>query len=119
MSSRVAAVVIDAVHPRLVADFWCGVLGWQVVGEEDGVLSIAAADGSSPTIDVAPVPKTKTVRNRLRVVLRFDDLPAADELGRLLDLGARRAEPPGVDGRWAVLCDPEGNEFCVLGQRRG
>jgi hypothetical protein len=115
MSSRIAAIAIDAVQPRVVADFWCNVLGWQVVGEDDGVISIAPADGSWPTIDVAPVPEDKTVKNRLHLDLRADGVPASDELERLLGLGARRADVgQGAGAAWVVLSDPEGNEFCLL-----
>jgi len=31
MSSRIAVIAIDAVEPRVVADFWCAVLRWRVV----------------------------------------------------------------------------------------
>ena len=115
MTCRIAAIAIDAVQPRVVADFWCDVLGWHVVGEADGVLSIAPADGSWPTIDVAPVPESKTVKNRLHLDLRADGVPTADELERLLGLGARHADVgQGADATWLVLSDPEGNEFCLL-----
>jgi len=115
MSSRIAAIAIDAVQPRVVADFWCSVLGWRVVDEEDGVVSIASADGSWPTIDVAPVREGKTVKNRLHLDLRADGVPTGDELERLLDLGARRVGVgQGADATWVVLSDPEGNEFCLL-----
>ncbi len=115
MPSRIAAIVIDAVQPRAVADFWCSVLGWQVVDEDDGVISIAPADGSWPWIDVVPVPERKTVKNRLHLDLRADGMPTGDEVERLLGLGARRANVgQGADATWLVLADPEGNEFCVL-----
>ena len=37
------------------------------------------------------------------------------EIGRLLALGARRADigQTGAES-WTVLADPEGNEFCVI-----
>jgi hypothetical protein len=115
MSSRIAAIAIDAVQPRVVADFWCSVLGWRVVDEDEGVITIAAADGSWPTIDVVPVPEEKTVKNRLHLDLRADGMTTGDELERLLDLGARRADVgQGADATWVVLSDPEGNEFCLL-----
>jgi hypothetical protein len=115
MSSRLVAIAIDAVQPRVVADFWCSALGWQVVAEDDGVISIASADGSWPTIDVAPVPEGKTVKNRLHLDLRADGVPTVDELERLLGLGARRVDVgQGADATWVVLSDPEGNEFCLL-----
>jgi hypothetical protein len=115
MSSRIAAIAIDAVQPRVVADFWCSVLGWQVFEEDDGVISIAPLDGAWPRIDVAPVPEHKTVKNRLHLDLRADGMPTADELERLLDLGARRVDVGQAPGAtWVVLSDPEGNEFCLL-----
>lgn len=115
MSSRIAAIAIDAVHPRVVADFWCSVLCWQVLEEDDDVISIGPPDGSWPMIDVVPVPEKKTVKNRLHLDLRADGAPTADELERLLDLGARRVDVGQAPGAtWVVLSDPEGNEFCLL-----
>ncbi|HSJ19681.1 MAG TPA: VOC family protein [Nocardioidaceae bacterium] len=115
MSSRLAVIAIDAVRPRVVADFWCAVLGWHVVEEDDEGISIAPPDGSSPTIDVLAVPEGKTVKNRLHFDLRADGLTTAEELERLLALGARRADVgQGADVSWVVLADPEGNEFCLL-----
>ena len=116
MASRIAAIAIDAVQPRVVADFWCSVLGWRVVDEEDDdVISIGPPDGSWPMIDVVPVAEKKTVKNRLHLDLRADGAPTADELERLLDLGARRVDVGQAPGAtWVVLSDPEGNEFCLL-----
>jgi hypothetical protein len=92
MSSRIAVITIDAVQPPVVADFWCSVLGWQVLEEDNGVITIASPDGSWPLIDVVQVPESKTVKNRLHLDLRADGMPTADELERLLDLGARRVD---------------------------
>ena len=39
----------------------------------------------------------------------------AAEVERLIGLGARRADAGQGTQPWAVLADPEGNEFCVLG----
>lgn len=115
MSSRIAVIAIDAVQPRVVADFWCSVLGWQVVEEDDSVISIAPPDGWWPTIDVVAVPEKKAVKNRLHLDLRADGMTTPDELQRLLRLGARRTDVgQGPDVTWVVLCDPEGNEFCLL-----
>ena len=115
MSSRISSIAIDAAEPRVIADFWCRVLDWRVIDEEDGVISIGPADGSWPTIDVVPVPEKKTVKNRLHLDLRADGTSTADELQRLLDLGARRTDVgQGPDVTWVVLSDPEGNEFCLL-----
>lgn len=115
MPSRIAAIALDAVHPRVIADFWCSVLNWRVVEEDSEGISIAPPDGSWPTIDVFAVPEGKTTKNRLHVDLRADGVPTAEELEWLLGLGARRIDVgQGPDVSWVVLADPEGNEFCLL-----
>jgi hypothetical protein len=115
MPSQIAVIAIDAVQPRVVADFWCSVLGWQVVEVDDSVISIAPPDGSWPMIDVVAVPENKTVKNRLHLDLRADGVSTTDELERILSLGARRTDVgQGSDATWVVLSDPEGNEFCLL-----
>jgi hypothetical protein len=115
VASRIAVIAIDAVEPRVVADFWCQVLGWRIVDEDPDGVSIAAADGSGPTIDVLVVPEGKAVKNRLHLDLRADGTTRSDELQRLLDLGARPTDVgQSPDSTWVVLSDPEGNEFCLL-----
>jgi hypothetical protein len=115
MPSRLAVIVIDAVRPHRIADFWCSVLGWQIIDQDAGVITIAAADRSWPMIDVAPVPESKIIKNRLHFDLRADGVSTAEELKRLLQLGARRVDVgQPTDASWVVLADPEGNEFCLL-----
>jgi hypothetical protein len=115
MTSRLAVIAIDAVHPRVVADFWCHALGWAVLEDEDGVVSIGPANGDGPTIDVCRVPEAKTVKNRLHFDLRADGIQQPVELQRLLDLGAKPVDVgQSPDVSWTVLADPEGNEFCLL-----
>ncbi len=115
MSSRIAVIAIDAVQPRVVADFWCSILGWDVVEEDATGVSIAPPDRSWPTIDVLSVPEGKAVKNRLHFDLRADGVTTSEELERLLALGAQRtAVGQSPDVSWVVLSDPEGNEFCLL-----
>ncbi|HET9658606.1 MAG TPA: VOC family protein [Kineosporiaceae bacterium] len=52
------------------------------------------------------------------VVLGYQVHDEDDEVRRLLDLGARHTDVGQGDERWVVLADPEGNEFCVLADRR-
>ena len=115
MSSQLAVIAIDATRPRVVADFWCAVLNWHIVEEDSDIISIAPQDRSWPSIDVIAVPEGKTVKNRLHFDLRADGVSTAEELERLLALGARRTDVgQGPDVSWVVLSDPEGNEFCLL-----
>lgn len=115
MSSRIAVIVINAVEPRVVADFWCAVLGWHIVEVDTDGIAIGPGDSTWPTIDVIQVPESKSVINRLHLDLRADGLSTEQELQRLLDLGARKTDVgQGPDVSWVVLSDPEGNEFCLL-----
>jgi Glyoxalase-like domain len=115
MPSRISAIVIDALDPQLIAEFWCAVLTWHVVGDDDGVISIAPSDGGWQTIDVVPVAERKTAKNRVHLDLRADGVAPSEELDRLLSLGAQRVDVgQGPDVSWVVLADPEGNEFCLL-----
>ncbi|HEX3461614.1 MAG TPA: VOC family protein [Acidimicrobiales bacterium] len=115
MPSRLTNIVIDAQDPAVVADFWCSVLGWQIVEQSDEGVSISAANGAWPVIDVLPVPEAKTVKNRLHLDLRADGVSTADELERLLSLGAIPVDVgQSTAVSWVVLADPEGNEFCLL-----
>jgi len=115
MSSRIAAIAIDALDTRRVADFWCAVLGWRILTEDDEGITIGAGDGAWPTIDVFRVLERKVVKNRVHLDLRADGSSTADELDRLRALGARSVEVgQGPDVTWTVLADPEGNEFCLL-----
>lgn len=115
MASRVTVIAIDAVQPRLVADFWRAALGWREVEGDADFISIAPADGAWPTIDVVAVPEGKSVKNRLHLDLRADGCTTAEEFQRLLGLGARRIDVgQSSDASWVVLADPEGNEFCLL-----
>jgi catechol 2,3-dioxygenase-like lactoylglutathione lyase family enzyme len=113
MTSRAAALTIDSTDPQLLADFWCAALGWREVERDEAGISIG---GDGPfTLDLMRVPEPRSGKNRLHLDLRADGSSTADELERLLALGARRVDVgQGPDVSWTVLADPEGNEFCLL-----
>ncbi|MEW2221403.1 VOC family protein [Streptomyces sp. NPDC006990] len=117
MTSRISVLCIDALEPRVVADFWCRVLDWRIREEAEGGITIGPADPAAPGIDIFPVPERKTLKNRLHLDLRADGSTTEEELGRLLELGATRVDVgQSPDVTWTVLADPEGNEFCLLGR---
>ena len=100
--------------PRL-AQFWCAVLGWEIVEESEEGVSIAPTDGSWPVIDFLPVRDSKVHKNRLHLDLRADGSRTSEELDRLLALGASTVDVgQPSEATWVVLADPEGNEFCLL-----
>ncbi|MET7673534.1 VOC family protein [Streptomyces seoulensis] len=60
------------------------------------------------------VPEAKSGKNRLHLDLHAGPERRAEEVARLIALGATvLREVSGPAGAWTVLADPEGNEFCV------
>jgi hypothetical protein len=127
MTSKLTELAIDCTDPGALARFWCSVLDYQVQAENDGVVTIGSRsmpEGKDrlgpvpPALTFAHVPEGKTVKNRLHLDLNPTDREQGDEVRRLLDLGARHADVGQGDESWVVLADPEGNEFCVLADRR-
>jgi predicted enzyme related to lactoylglutathione lyase len=114
-----AAVVVDAADPAALADFWAAAVGWHVGYQSDDVVSLHRPGERPPDIDFVRVAEAKTGKNRvhLDVAPRLADTRDA-EVNRLISLGARLADVgQGPAVTWAVLADPEGNEFCVLRPR--
>ena len=112
----IAALVVDCHDPPALADWWSRLLGGEVEVDADGdatLHTLRTPDGLA--IDFVRVPDTKTVKNRLHLDLRSTDL--AEATAQALALGATRADDISAGGRWQVLRDPEGNEFCLLRPR--
>jgi hypothetical protein len=127
MTSRFTELAIDCADPHGLARFWCSVLGYEVQDEDGEIVTIgppAAPEGRNhrgpvpPTLTFAYVPERKTVKNRLHLDVSPTDREQDEEVRRLLDLGARHVDVGQGDESWVVLADPEGNEFCVLADRR-
>ncbi len=127
MTSKFTELAIDCHDPGALARFWCSVLGYEVQAEEEGVITIGSPqvpEGARrsgpvpPTLTFARVPEDKSVKNRLHLDVNPTDSDQADEVQRLLALGARHADVgQSGDESWVTLADPEGNEFCVLADR--
>lgn len=126
MASKFTELAIDCADPGALARFWCAVLDYEVQDEEEGVVTIgspAVPEGKArpgpvpPTLTFARVPEGATGKNRLHIDVNPTDRDQADEVRRLIDLGARPADIGQGDVSWVVLTDPEGNLFCVLAGR--
>src|SRR5262249_36334108 len=119
MASIFSEIIIDAKDPKVVAQFWSDVLDWPVSENESGVWWISATGEytARPMVVFVPVPEPKTVKNRIHLDVNPSGVDQAEELERLLSLGARKVDVGQGDVPWVVLADPEGNEFCLLGRR--
>ncbi len=115
MSLEWEQVTIAAHDPTALGRWWCDVLGWVVVDDDPPVFEIQAEPDKLPGMLFLAVDDAKDAKNRLHIDLRPDDQSA--EVERLLALGASRIDIGQGDASWVVMADPEGNEFCVLGER--
>ncbi|WP_030325861.1 VOC family protein [Streptomyces sp. NRRL B-3229] len=109
-------VIVDSADPAALGRWWAEALGWVVVEDSPDEFEIRPEKDRIPGLLFVPVPEAKTVKNRLHLDFRPDDHEA--EVARFLALGARHADIGQGEQSWVTLLDPEGNEFCVLGQRR-
>ncbi len=117
MGSSFTELVVDAADPDRLAQFWSAVLGWRPTGRYEGAVEIAATAGVGPSLTFVPVPDDKRSKNRLHIDVSPTGCDQAQEVERLIGLGARRADVGQGERSWVVLADPEGNEFCVLRAR--
>jgi hypothetical protein len=133
-------ITIDAHDADALAKWWAALLGYEmedhhdlvaglleqgVVKEADvsridgrlGFAGIATAcdpEGVAPRFYVQEVPEGKVAKNRMHLDIPIGDEPLDDAVTRVVGTGATLVEfreHPG--GRWAVMQDPEGNEFCL------
>jgi catechol 2,3-dioxygenase-like lactoylglutathione lyase family enzyme len=101
-------------HAVRIAAWWADILGAHVVDSERGFSYVEKIPGAPfESIDFAPVPEPKTVKNRIHLDVTTTDLDA------LVAAGATvlrpRDDPSQQQGiEWTVLADPDGNEFCAF-----
>ena len=131
---RLRSIVVDCAKPAALARFWAAVLEYRVRPygeadieqlrkqgitdvEDDPSVAIEPADererAEQPNVWFEQVPEGKVVKNRIHLDVNLHSL---DEVDRFLELGATIIHPFGSipDATWAVLADPEDNEFCVF-----
>jgi catechol 2,3-dioxygenase-like lactoylglutathione lyase family enzyme len=107
--------IVGAQDPERLGRWWQEALGWVVVNDDPEQFEIRPTANQLPGLLFLAVPEHKTVKSRLHLDFRPDDRDK--EVDRLLALGATRADVGQGEVSWAVLADPEGNEFCILRSR--
>ena len=101
---RIDAVVFDCEDAAPLARFWAAALGWRVAPYDRDELERLADK----------VPEGKMGKNRVHLDVVADET-VDDEVIRLEGLGATLRNWAEDGGNvWAVMLDPEGNEFCVM-----
>ncbi len=119
MASRASNFCIDAADPYAQTMWWAEVLedftvddSWAMKPDDD---ECGLSGPDSRYLLFLKVPEPKSVKNRMHLCLRPTDRTRDEEIDRILGLGATLVDDLRQGERgWAVLADPEGNEFCVL-----
>jgi predicted enzyme related to lactoylglutathione lyase len=111
-------IQIDFHDPRRLALFWGAVFGLEIdntFGEPAHYVGLAKAGPNHPNLYFQHVPEPKTLKNRLHLDIRVDDIEPATV--QIETLGGRRLPVEDFQEhgyRWRVMADPEGNEFCLV-----
>ena len=111
-------LVVDAVEPQRLGRFWEAAVGAEQLTDEPEGYETRLTVAGGPVLDLCfqrvAVPAVDPPR--LHVDLSVQGRQA-EEVDRLLGLGARRLDIGQGDVPWVVLADPEGNRFCVMEDR--
>lgn len=113
MTSTIRHTTVDCADAYALAYFWSQVLGHPLQPEDKPGDPEALIERAG--LLFVTVPEGKAVKNRVHFDLQPQDRTRDEEVDRLLAIGATLVDdhrkPDGTG--WAVLTDPEGNEFCV------
>ena len=114
MIGHVSFTTIDASDPDLLAAFWGQVLGTEVAETADDGRFVFLGEAHGHVLGFQRVPEPKSVKNRVHLDIRVDELPGATD--EVLALGGSwdGSEWQLDDTRWRTLTDPEGNEFDIF-----
>jgi hypothetical protein len=119
MTTSLLAIVVDCRDASSQANWWAEVLGHQVSERNPDEYEVSEPSSGRTPLYFMNVPEPKTAKDRLHIDVTVDE-PLADGVARLVAMGATvldmRQDPDTFANpdTWAVMQDPEGNEFCVF-----
>ncbi|MFH9570211.1 VOC family protein [Streptomyces sp. NPDC017230] len=116
MTSQLFAVCFGASQPLRLAQFWSGLLDWELEDDPQDGLVLLPSDDTGFRIRVAPSQERKVGQNRMHFDLTSASLEDQRQtVARALALGGQHIDiGQGPEEEHVVLADPEGNEFCVI-----
>ncbi len=110
------AITMDVNDLESCAKFWSQVLGADILYQNEKYLRLGQK-GERPTLLLQKVPEPHEVKNRVHIDLDVPDLDAA--VSRVQELrGNKLRELKEYGIKWAVMADPNGNEFCLVKHSR-
>ena len=107
--AKLVSITISSTAPVQLAQFWVRALQGYSVDEEWPQI-LKSDDG--PTLHFQESSEPRSGKNGVNINIAALDRQAEVEV--LTELGATVSAEQNENGsRWTVMCDPEGNEFCV------
>ena len=105
-------ITIDVNDLEVCAKFWSQVMGIDILYQDEKYLRLGQK-GEHPTLLLQKVPEPHKVKNRVHIDMDVSDLDAA--VSRVQELGGHKIRQLSEYGiEWAVMADPDGNEFCLV-----
>jgi len=117
---RVDGLVMDGADTMTLARFWAAMFDTEIAAvANEGQPNEAhyvdvASTGNTPLLRFQRVPEGKAVKNRLHLDIEVEALDPA--IARVEDLGGMVIQPIRTEYGYdfAIMGDPEGNEFCLI-----
>lgn len=117
MRMIIQEIMVDCRRPAELAKFWADLMNCRRGIINNGLAVVAA---EPVRLSFQRVPEPKQVKNRLHLDIQ---VPDADEaIARAIALGAQPTGHRQLDASgdgYAVMLDPEGNEFCFVVDNSG
>lgn len=111
-------LVIDALQPQRLGRFWEAVVGGETLTDAPDIFETRLSVAGGPDLDLCfqQVSEPASAAPRLHLDLA-GGARQAEEVARLLALGAQHLDIGQQDVPWVVLADPEGYPLCVVDER--
>ena len=106
------AIVLDVNDLESCAGFWSEILGKEISFKTDKYCRIGGGD-DTPSLLLQKVPEQHEHKNRAHIDLDVTDLETA--IQRAVGLGGTKLDEISESGiTWAVMADPDSNEFSIV-----
>lgn len=106
------AFVVDVNNLEICGRFWGQVLGAEVLYQNDAYVRLGQP-GARPSLLLQKVPDGHVGKNRAHLDVDVTELQTAVQ--RVQELGGHQLREVRAYGiAWAVMTDPDGNEFCLV-----
>lgn len=108
---QINTVAFDCHEPKRLAEFWCQLLGVEILHDYDDFIWLKAQRDGGYKLAFQKVPDPTPGKNKLHLDGYHEDLDALTE--RIEGLGGSFVEQHTIPSFvWNIYADPEGNQFC-------